>query len=52
VIYVFEETTDLADGNWTPVIEFLGAGDVETFIDPNAAALPKRFYRIGLVVPP
>jgi T5SS/PEP-CTERM-associated repeat protein len=50
--YVFEETTNLTGASWTPVIEFTGTGGVITFIDPGAATLPQRFYRIGLAPSP
>jgi fibronectin-binding autotransporter adhesin len=50
--YVFEETTNLTGAAWTPVIEFTGTGGVITFIDPGAAGLPQRFYRVGLVPTP
>jgi hypothetical protein len=50
--YVFEETTNLTGGSWTPVIEFTGTGGVMTFIDPGAATLPQRFYRVGLAPSP
>jgi hypothetical protein len=49
-LYSFEETTNLVNG-WTPVLEFYGDGGIEIIIDPNAAVLPQRFYRVGLVVP-
>lgn len=50
--YFLEDTTDLAGENWTPVIGFIGTGGIMTVIDKNAAVLPKRFYRIRLVIPP
>jgi T5SS/PEP-CTERM-associated repeat protein len=50
--YIFEETTNLTGASWTPVIEFTGTGSVTTFIDPGAATLPQRFYRVGLVPSP
>ena len=51
VRYLFEETVDLAGGKWTPVLEFVGTGGIETFIDPDATILSQRFYRVGLVIP-
>jgi T5SS/PEP-CTERM-associated repeat protein len=50
--YLFEETTNLTTGTWTPIIEFYGTGGIINFIDPGAATLPQRFYRIGLVPSP
>jgi hypothetical protein len=50
--YLFEEATNLIGGGWMPVIEFDGTGSVTTFIDPGAALLPQRFYRVGLVPSP
>jgi fibronectin-binding autotransporter adhesin len=50
--YVFEEATNLTGASWTPVIEFTGPGGVVTFIDPGAATLPQRFYRVGLIPSP
>jgi hypothetical protein len=50
--YVFEEATNPVAPNWTPVIGFAGTGGVVTFIDPGAATLPQRFYRIGLIPSP
>jgi hypothetical protein len=50
--YVFEETTNLTSASWMPVIEFTGPGGVVTFIDPGAATLPQRFYRVGLIPSP
>jgi T5SS/PEP-CTERM-associated repeat protein len=50
--YVFEETTNLTSAAWTPVIEFTGPGGIVTFIDPAAATLPQRFYRVGLIPSP
>jgi T5SS/PEP-CTERM-associated repeat protein len=50
--YVFEETTNLVGNSWTPAIEFMGTGGVITFVDPGAATLSQRFYRIGLIPPP
>jgi fibronectin-binding autotransporter adhesin len=50
--YVFEETTNLTSGCWMPVIEFNGTGNVITFVDPGAATLPQRFYRVGLIPSP
>jgi T5SS/PEP-CTERM-associated repeat protein len=50
--YIFEETTNLTGGTWTPIIEFYGTGGIINFIDPGAATLPQRFYRVGLVPPP
>jgi hypothetical protein len=50
--YVFEETTNLTAASWIPVIEFTGTGGVITFIDPGAATLPQRFYRVGLAPSP
>jgi fibronectin-binding autotransporter adhesin len=47
--YLFEETTNLTTGTWTPIIEFYGTGGIINFIDPGATALPQRFYRVGLV---
>ena len=49
--YFFEDSPDLTSANWTPVIGFTGSGTIMTFIDPNAASLLSRFYRIRLVVP-
>lgn len=49
--YVFEERSDFETGTWTPVIGFAGTGGIMTFIDPNAATLTQRFYRVRLVVP-
>ena len=49
--YIFEERNSLVGSNWTPVLEFIGTGSIEIFIDPNAATLQNRFYRIGLVIP-
>jgi T5SS/PEP-CTERM-associated repeat protein len=50
--YLFEETTNLTAGTWTPIIEFYGTGGIINFIDPGAAALPQRFYRVGLIPSP
>jgi hypothetical protein len=50
--YLFEESTNLVGGSWTPVIEFDGTGSVINFIDPGAALLPQRFYRVGLIPSP
>lgn len=49
--YFFEDSPELASADWTPVIGFTGSGTIMTFIDPNAASLLSRFYRIRLVVP-
>lgn len=51
VSYVFENTTDPVNGIWLPVLGFTGTGGLLTFIDPNAAALPQRFYRIATALP-
>jgi T5SS/PEP-CTERM-associated repeat protein len=48
---VFQDSTDLGGNSWTDVIEFISPGGTLTFIDPGAATQPKRFYRIGIVLP-
>ncbi len=49
--YVVEYTDDLLGNSWTKLAEITDAGGLVTVTDPGAAALPKRFYRVGLVVP-
>jgi autotransporter family porin len=50
--YVVESTTNLAGNSWTPLTNFSGTGGVMSVIDPDAASLPQKFYRVHLVVPP
>jgi hypothetical protein len=49
--HVLEATTDLISGSWLPSTNFDGTGGSVMWIDPGAALLPQRFYRIRLEVP-
>lgn len=43
--YLIEASTNLS--TWTPLLTNLGAGSSFPFFDSNAAAYPRRFYRVG-----
>jgi hypothetical protein len=49
VDYEVEYSTDLV--NWYPLLTVSGNGVPSTFIDPNTAGSPQRFYRIILSPP-
>jgi len=50
--YVVEYKNDLASGDWESLTNLTSAGGLLTVIDPGAAALSRRFYRIRLVISP
>jgi hypothetical protein len=47
-----EYNDDLSTTNWNPLASLLGTGDNTNVVDVGGAALPKRFYRVKLIVPP
>ncbi len=47
-----EFSSNLASNSWSARTNIVGAGGTATVTDPGAAALPKRFYRVHLTVPP
>jgi len=51
-LYDVQACTDLVYGAWSNIAtNIVGTGGVVTNIDVGAAALPEKFYRVGLVVP-
>ena len=44
--YFVEFTDSMAPTNWQPLTNFTGSGGLSNLIDPAAAALEERFYRI------
>jgi hypothetical protein len=48
---IVEHKTDLVNPGWTPLTNVVGLGGITNVIDPGAAALTQRFYRVRLVVP-
>jgi T5SS/PEP-CTERM-associated repeat protein len=50
--YTVSYETDLVTGTWTTLTNVTGTGGTSTVIDSGATLLPKRFYRVNLVVPP
>jgi T5SS/PEP-CTERM-associated repeat protein len=49
--YVVEYNTDLSTGSWNTLTNITGTGSTMTATDSGAALLPRRFYRVRLVVP-
>ncbi len=49
--YVVEYKPDLTVGGWIAVTNLTGISGAVTITDFGAATLPKRFYRVGVVVP-
>jgi hypothetical protein len=49
--YFLEARTNLVSDGWTPLIGFTSGGGNVTVIEPGAALLPQRFYRVRLEVP-
>jgi hypothetical protein len=47
-----EYSTDLTSQSWAPFSSFIGSCGMTNVTDAGAAALPQRFYRIHLQVPP
>lgn len=47
-----EYKNDFAGTNWSLLASLLGTGSNTNIVDISAAVLPKRFYRVKLVVPP
>ena len=41
--------TDLASGEWTPLLEIEGGGEALEILDTEAPSLPRYFYRIILL---
>jgi T5SS/PEP-CTERM-associated repeat protein len=50
--HIVEFTTNLVSQSWTPLFTFTASGTVTSLTDSGATALPQRFYRVHLVVPP
>src|ERR1017187_727458 len=50
--HVVEFTSNLVSQSWTPLFSFTASGAVTNMTDLGVAALPQRFYRVHLVVPP
>jgi len=50
--YVVEYVNDLGSGSWNPLTNMTGDGSSMTALDPGAAAMPRRFYRVHLVLSP
>jgi hypothetical protein len=49
--YAIEYNNDLVTGSWTTLTNITGAGGIMSVTDSGAAMLPKRFYRVRLIVP-
>jgi hypothetical protein len=49
--YILESRTDFSSGNWIPLLGVVGIGGNVGVLDPGAALLPQKFYRVRLVVP-
>jgi hypothetical protein len=50
--YYVQSRTNLASGSWSTIASnIVGTGGILTNIDVGAAAVPAKFYRIGLIVP-
>jgi hypothetical protein len=49
---VVEYSSNLASNSWSALTNLVGTGGSVAVVDPGAAALPKRFYRVHLVVSP
>ena len=50
--YVVEYKNNLVGGSWNTLTNIMGNGSSMTAIDPGATAVPRRFYRVRLVVLP
>jgi hypothetical protein len=49
-LYYVQRIDDLGTGTWTTFTNNVpGTGGIVSVLDPNAATLPQRFYRVGLV---
>lgn len=48
---VLEYATDLPATTWTPLVSFPGTGGVTNISDSGATELPKRYYRVRVLVP-
>jgi len=50
--YDVQSTTNLVSCSWSTIASNIpGTGGVVTNLDVGAAAVPQRFYRVGLIVP-
>ncbi|HUI06013.1 MAG TPA: hypothetical protein VL486_03305 [Verrucomicrobiae bacterium] len=50
--YVVEYINNLSGGTWNALTNITGNGNTMTAIDPDATAMPRRFYRVHLIVSP
>jgi uncharacterized repeat protein (TIGR03803 family)/T5SS/PEP-CTERM-associated repeat protein len=50
--YAVSNTTDLVTRSWATVTNVTGSGGIMIITNSGATLLPKRFYRVNLVVPP
>jgi T5SS/PEP-CTERM-associated repeat protein len=50
--YAVSYETDLISGSWTTLTNVTGSGGIMTITNSGATLLPRRFYRVNLVVPP
>lgn len=49
-LYYVQRIDDLGNGTWTTFTNnVMGTGGIVSVLDTNAATLPQRFYRVGLV---
>lgn len=49
-LYTIQSTTNLTSGAWTTITNSVpGTSGIVSVLDANAAAQPRRFYRVGLV---
>ena len=49
-LYYVQRIDDLGSGTWTTFSNnVMGTGGIVSILDTNAATLPQRFYRVGLV---
>ena len=51
VTNIVEYNDDLTSTNWNPIATLLGTTSSTNVVDIGGATLPKRFYRVKLVVP-
>ena len=50
--YAVQSRTDLVSGSWSTIASnIVGTGGIVTNMDTGGATAPRRFYRVGLVVP-